>query len=551
MQTTSRLPIVVLLLLGGASALVANPPVQFDSPQPPPPFLTASVQESGRISATAWGTGITWPYALSADGRYLAYVSPGAAPAGTECAGLPNVLVLDLWSGSNELVSVNESGTGPGNGASIRPVMSADGRRVAFTSLASDLVAGDFHKTEGVFVRDLDTKTTIRVRSAEWQEHDRAWATAISSDGKWVAIEHQGGALSQPQSMLFEVDSQALTHVAVRASDGLPTTGASIAPRFSADGRYVIFGSRASDLVSSPLTLGWRGYAFEIATGELHLLSADNPSPNEIGWFVQHPVTTDGSSRWVVFPRLDELALRDLETGEVTLVAPNAANPRMSANGRWVAYEWDSAVGAHRQIVLKDLETGHSQLVSAAYGSAEPGEGHSHTPWISSDGRFVVFVSRAGNLVPDPDNDVSDVYLWDRIEERTLRLSGGMAGRMGGGLSYAPVVAADGRTLVFAAFTDNLAEEDPSRLVDLFLVTMPWVESGFRITKITHLASGVIRLLWVAEPGRTYFIEFSDAVEPALWQRLEAQVHVVDGVATVEDSAAGGAKQRYYRIRGD
>jgi Tol biopolymer transport system component len=249
MQTSSRLPIVVLLLLGGASALVANPTVPLLSSPLQAPWDTTnveliSIQEPGRSSATALGAGMPWPYGLSADGRYLLYVSPDPAAADDDSIGLPNVFVLDLWSGSHEFVSVNEAGTGPGNGASFHPVMSEDGRRVAFTSLASDLVAGDTGGTEAVFVRDLDTKTTTRVRSSEWQVHDRALAPAISPDGEWVAFEHQGGGLSERQVMLYEVGSQAFTHIAVRATDGMPSTAALIAPRFSADGRYVIFGSR-------------------------------------------------------------------------------------------------------------------------------------------------------------------------------------------------------------------------------------------------------------------------------------------------------------------
>jgi Tol biopolymer transport system component len=507
-----------------------------------------SVREPTRNSATALGAGIPWPGGLSADGRYLVYVSADADRSGGEYDGTPNVFVLDLHTGATELISVNEAGSGPGNGASIRPEISANGRRIAFTSLASDLVAGDTNGVEDVFVRDLDLNLTFRASHDDWEGVGRALASAISPDGRWVAFEREAGPFSQQHFLLFDVDSQDVVHVAVRASDGLPSSGPAVAPRFSADGGLVIFASRASDLVSPPLSLGWRSYAYEIATGQLHVLSAENPAANEVLWLTRHPVATDGSGRRIVFPRQYGLALRDLQTGEVTSLATNAANPRMSADGRWVAYEWTPTPSAHRQILVTDWQAGQSLLVSAAHGSVEPSGGHSRLSWISGDGRFVIYTSRAGDLVPGPDNRATDVYLWDRDENRTRRLSVGADGEAATGLSYAPVVAADGRTLVFAAFADNLVADDRNRRADLFLVTLPGPESEFRITTIRRTSAGVTTLHWAVDPGRVDTIEFTNGLEPADWQRLDVPIVVHEGMATAEDAAGEDSRQRYYRI---
>jgi Tol biopolymer transport system component len=507
-----------------------------------------SVREPTLSSATVLDAGMPWLGGLSADGRYLVYTSADAGLAGVEYDGMPNVFVLDLLMGSNELVSVNAAGSGPGNGASIRPVISANGRRIAFTSLASDLVAGDTNGVEDVFVRDLDLNITVRAAHDDWEGAGRALAPAISPDGRWVAFEREAGPFPQRDIMLFDVDSQDVVHVAVRASDGLPSSGPSVAPRFSADGRLVIFASRASDLVSPPLPLGWRSYAYEIATGQLHGLSADFPATNEVAWLTRHPVATDGSGRWVVFPRQHGLAVRDLQTREITSLATNTWNPRISADGRWVACEWIPGPAVYRQILVTDMQTGEGTLVSAAHGGVEPGDGHSGLPWMSADGRFVVYTSRAGNLVPGPDNRATDVYLWDRNENRTLRLSVGTDGAAATGLSYAPVVAADGRTLVFAAFADNLVEDDRNRRVDLFRVTLPGHESGFRITTIRRVGAGVTTLQWAAEPDWIYCLEVTNELEPANWRPLDVPILVHEGLATAEDVTVEELRQRYYRI---
>jgi Tol biopolymer transport system component len=507
-----------------------------------------SVREPTRNSSTALGAGIPWPGGLSADGRYLVYVSADADRTGVEYDGMPNVFVLDLHTGATELISVNAAGSGPGNGASIRPGISADGRRIAFMSVASDLVGGDTNGVEDVFIRDLDRKVTIRASQADGEQSRRALAPAISPDGRWVAFEREGEMSWQRHILLFEVDSQALIQISVRASDGLPSGEPSIAPRFSADGRWVIFASRGGDLVSMPLSSGWRGYAYEIATGQLVVLSAELPARNEVPWLTGDPIATDGTGRWVVFPRQDGLALRDLQTGELSSLATNAANPRMSADGRWVAYERMPAPSAYRQVLVTDWQAGQSLLVSAAHGSVEPSGGHSRLSWISADGRFVIYTSRAGDLVSGSDNRATDVYLWDRDENRTLRLSVGTDEEAATGLSYAPVVAADGRTLVFAAFADNLVEDDRNRRADLFLVTLPGPESEFRITTIRRTGAGVTTLHWAAEQDRVYTVEFTDGLEPADWQRLDVPVLVHEGVATAEDAPGEELRQRYYRI---
>ena len=103
---------------------------------------------------------------ISADGRFVAFDSAASDLVANDTNGITNdVFVRDLQLGTTTLVSVNRFGTGSGNSVTrIAPVISADGRFVAFGSAASDLVANDTNGTTyDVFVRDLQLGTTTLV----------------------------------------------------------------------------------------------------------------------------------------------------------------------------------------------------------------------------------------------------------------------------------------------------------------------------------------------------------------------------------------------------
>ena len=103
--------------------------------------------------------------AISADGRFVAFSSEASDLVANDTNGTTgDVFVRDLQLGTTTLVSINRFGTGSGNGSSgWLSAISADGRFVAFSSLASDLVANDTNGTDDVFVRDLQLGTTTLV----------------------------------------------------------------------------------------------------------------------------------------------------------------------------------------------------------------------------------------------------------------------------------------------------------------------------------------------------------------------------------------------------
>src|SRR6266446_5992680 len=143
------------------------------------------------LNGTGGGNGHSVSPVISADGRYVAFESEAANLVANDTNGVSDVFVRDLQSGTTTMLSVNSSGAGAGNGASTSPLISADGRYVAFVSSASDLVANDTNAALDVFVRDLQSGTTtlasVRADGSTGGNGDSD-SPALTPDGRWLGF---------------------------------------------------------------------------------------------------------------------------------------------------------------------------------------------------------------------------------------------------------------------------------------------------------------------------------------------------------------------------
>jgi Tol biopolymer transport system component len=195
------------------------------------------------------------PPALTADGRYVGFASPASDLIPGDGKGQDDVFVRDLVTGSTIRASVDMGGH-DANGYSLFPSMSADGRYVAFLSSASDLVPGDGNGTEDVFVRDLVAGTTRRASvDAEGGDPDGySTSPSISADGRYVAFASYatdivpGDGNGRPDVFVRDLVGGVSVRVSVDTGGGDPNAE-SWGPSVSADGRMVAFWSFASDLV--------------------------------------------------------------------------------------------------------------------------------------------------------------------------------------------------------------------------------------------------------------------------------------------------------------
>lgn len=145
---------------------------------------------------------------------------------------------------------------------------------------------------------------------------------------------------------------------------------------------------------------------------------------------------------------------------------------RISANGQFVVFRsaaTDFAPGDvmnKSDIFLRDLESGQTELISAN-PLGDPANGHSVDPDVSADGRYVVFSSEAEDVVPGDINMVYDIFLRDRQNGTTIRISEGAA--EADAASLAPVISDDGAYVAFASWATNLVAGDTNNTSDIFL----------------------------------------------------------------------------------
>ncbi|MEO5899704.1 MAG: hypothetical protein ABIR68_06180, partial [Ilumatobacteraceae bacterium] len=294
-----------------------------------PGFLTVYPRGGSRPNASS----VNFVAGQTVANMVIAKVGAGGQVSIFNYSGSTQVIVDVLgWFPSADVATVSSSGPVPGiAGDSIAPAISADGRYVAFESFANNLVPSDTNGVGDIFVHDLQTDTTRRV--------------SVDSAGQ-----------------------QALG-------------GESIAPSISADGRFVVFHSSATNLVSG-----------------------------------------DTNGKFDVFVR-DTVANTTARVSVATGGAEgdnNSTFAHISGNGRFVTF-FSSATNlvpgdtnALFDVFVRDLLAATTTRISvtSAGGQATGGLG-SQLPSISADGRFVAYESTTVNLVPGDTNGKSDVFLHD------------------------------------------------------------------------------------------------------------------------------------------
>jgi Tol biopolymer transport system component len=401
--------------------------------------------------------------------------------------------------GATTRVSVSSSGA-QADGHSLAPALSADGRYVAFYSDASNLVDGDTNGVRDVFVRDQGTRTTTRasVDSTGAQGNGHSFAPAISNDGRLVAFSSNASNLvsgdTNSSDDIFVHDSQsgATARVSV-ATGGGEANGGSFSPALSADGRFVAFLSDASNLVAGD-TNGFRDvFVHDRQTGSTTRVSVDSAGvQGNVGSF---SVAINADGRFVAFHSFaDNLVpddanetadvfVHDLLTGQTTRVSVydggaeadgDSLRPAISADGRYVAFDSDSTilvwgdVNFVFDVFVHDRLTNTTRRVSLDDSGGEA-TGLSQRPAMSADGRYVAFYSEASDLVAGDSNGSSDVFVHDRQSGATSRVSIDNGRDQGNGDSLRPAISADGRVVAFDSSASNLAAGDSNRFSDVFV----------------------------------------------------------------------------------
>jgi Tol biopolymer transport system component len=255
--------------------------------------LTGTTMLVSRMDGPAGGAanGISGSPSISADGRFVAFQSDAYNLSTDDDNTVTDIFVRDLQTGTTTLASRPNAPPGTvGHGVSRSPSISADGRFVAFVSDADDLSADDDNTVTNVFVRDLQTGTTALVSRADGLAGAGANGSSdhpsISADGRFVAFDSTADNLSAEDNdaftNVFVRDLQAGTTILVSRADGPSGAGGdqdSDTPSISADGRFVAFESNADDLSADDDNAQLNIFVRDTQTGTTTLVSrADGPS---------------------------------------------------------------------------------------------------------------------------------------------------------------------------------------------------------------------------------------------------------------------------------
>ncbi|MES1244176.1 MAG: hypothetical protein ABUT39_21405 [Acidobacteriota bacterium] len=391
---------------------------------------------------------------LSADGRWVAFQSTARNLVAGQVSGgvYGNVFLRDRVTGANVLAShIPGSPQTAGNLHSYSPIVSADGSVVAFLSSSGDLVAGlvDQNAGDDIYLYERATGSVVLVSHAAGAptsagSGDCYTGTLVSADGRYIAfncratnlVAGQTDTNGEPEAFLY--DRVAGTTVLVSHKPGLPATAgnAGAAPKaMSADGRFLVIASLATDLV-----------------------------PGQSGLF-----------------------LYDRTTGALTAVAPGAAPgfapASISADGNYIAILSMANLvpgqvdpGGQQDIFLYDRQAGTFALVTHAHSSAvTSADGWAFPPRLSADGRWVVYQSDAGNLVAgQTGNSVHQLYLYDRLSGTNTLITHNSGSPTASSNEFADnqlALSSDGRYVAFASHASDLVagQVDANQSYDVFL----------------------------------------------------------------------------------
>jgi Tol biopolymer transport system component len=380
---------------------------------------------------------------ISADGRYVAFYSIATNLVPGDTTGSGDIFVRDRQSGTTERVSV-DSGGAQGNGGSYAPAISADGRYVAFDGSATNLVPGDTNGFSDVFLRDRQSGTTERVSisSGGVQGNGYSYFPSISADGRYVAFESSA-------TNLVAGDTNAFVDVFVRDRLSGTTERVSI----SSGGVQGNGGSDAPSISADSRYVAFQSYANNLVLGD-----------------------TNG---------FVDVFVRDRQSGTTERVSVDSFGaqgndhsyvPSISADDLYVAFHSYATnlvpgdTNGFADVFVHNRLSFWTERASVSPAGVQ-GNGNSSYPSISADGRHVAFASTATNLVPGDTNGVEDAFIRDRLNSTTERVSVSSAGAQGNGDSgdYGPSISTDGRYVAFESAAAFLVPGDTNGVKDVFI----------------------------------------------------------------------------------
>jgi len=429
--------LTALALVAPASALATSLPSR---------TFNASLTPEGAAS-----NGASRNPVVSASGRVLAFETTATTIAGPDLNGpIQDVVAIDFATNERRLVSSPPGSITGADAPSSSPVMSANGQRVAFSSFASNLSAGDTNGTSDVFVRQgLDPIRIVSVGLGGQPANGPSYDADISADGTFVVFVSAASNLitgdrnGQPDVFLSDLRTGAITLVSTNLQ-GAMANGRSMLPAISGNGRFISFTSGASDLIDKDTN----------GVMDVFLRDLQREGTERIS------VSTGGRQQ------------------RVSVAPPFSQISDVSGNGRYVVFDSDASnltsgdINRHTDVFVRDRDRGTTRLASASSLNVQ-GNNDSFAPRLSSSGRLLTFESFATNLATG-DGPREDIFLRDLQLGTTSVVNVTATGTPRGAeqvpqLLQRPALSNDGNVAAFSSTVTNLAPGDNNGAEDVFV----------------------------------------------------------------------------------
>lgn len=530
------------------------------------------------------------PFQTSGNGRFVVFTSDGDDLVANDTNGLRDVIVRDLFLGTNILVSAATNGFSA-NGHSFYPVISDSGRFVAFTSSANNIVAGDSNGLLDVFLCDLQTgtRTLVSVKTNA-NTAGNSEVPYVSPDGRYVIFRSDARNLVPDSTASFSINLYQ-RDMQTGITRALTLGGAGSWSQTPDGSRIAFIGS-----------LGTSGSAMQIyvwnttTASRIHTNAIQSPrsvaiSPNGLRLAY---IDTSGTTLYTTH-------LISNTTATVSAVTLPNYWIKFSQDGRYLAYATTAAKANDSNGVsdvwLYDCNAATNTQVCRAYNSSSTPSGASDFPEISPDGRFIAYRTFASNAVANDSNSVCELLLYDRVANTNHLITRSVLGNFTANnfTHYSKAFSSDSQTLTFSTWASDILPGDYNSGCDVIQVALPtsvfrdtdndgmddtWELTYFgnltrngladidgdgmkdlwefqTLTNPTNASSAFEASLspgaaptitWPAMAWRSYQVEQRNNIDGASWQPLP-NLPILSGTNGLATDSAPDPTQRFYRVR--
>lgn len=325
---------------------------------------------------------------------------------------------------------------------------------------------------------------------------------AANANGRYVAFLSEASNLvpndTNGKQDIFRYDTQSTSiELITRGVDDAPANDDSQGPRLSADGRYVVYFSSASNLAAGDTNNLPDVFLYDHQSKQTTRITANEPTGGSTP-----DISADG--RYIAFGSFasfnDQISVYDRQTGKTVLISrsmegipSSGTRPRISANGRFVSYMSQASdlvpgdTNGKADVFLYDRFTKTTSRASVGVNGAEPND-DTVAPVISGNGRYVAYSSSASNLVAQDTNGMPHVFLYDHLTKQTSLASVATGGAVADDMSIEPDISADGQLIVFWSWATNFDPGDKNARADVYVhdrsrnqttrISVPWLSTG-------------------------------------------------------------------------